>query len=97
MKQKNGDQVRFLQGEVRKLKKIVRHLEQENRALQKWDHLNLNEIGQDDKEIIEDTEDTYIKRGVPCDFCGKGFYKEFEIRGMVYGTCGVCEHRKKLK
>jgi hypothetical protein len=72
-------------------------LEKENRSLHKWEHMHDGAAGQDDSEVIQDSEDTFIKRGIPCLECGKGFYKEFEIRNMVYGTCSICEHRKKLK
>lgn len=96
VKNKEGSQTRFLEGEIRRLKKVVRSLESENRALKKHEHQY--EIIQDE-EYTNDSEDTHpqLKKGIPCEICGKGFYVEFEIRHMIYGTCNICESRKKLK
>lgn len=34
---------------------------------------------------------------VPCNDCGKGYYKPAnEILGRIYGTCDVCGHNKQL-
>ncbi len=93
-KNKNHDEVRFLQGEIKRLNKLVRSLESEIRSHKKHEHMY--ELSQDE-EVLTDSEDTYIKRGVSCGECGKGIYKEFEIRGMTYGTCNICGARKKLK
>lgn len=95
-KNKNHDEVRFLQGEVRRLKKVIRSLEAEVRSLKKHEHMY--EITQDE-EYISDSEDTHpvMTKAEPCERCGKGFYKEFELAGRVFGTCNICEARKRLK
>lgn len=98
VKQKNHDEVRFLQGEVRRLQKVIRSLEQEVRALKKYEHQY--EISQDE-EIEASEEDTHVvlKKLLPCtsDSCGKGFYKEMELAGKLFGTCNICGYSKRLK
>jgi hypothetical protein len=94
-KNKDHDQVRYLQGEIKRLEKKVRSLEKEVRSHRKMEHAY--EISQDE-EIMADSEDTHPKMR-PCDSdsCGKGFYKEMELMGKTYGTCGVCGFSKRLK
>lgn len=96
---KEGSEVRHLQGEVRRLKKVIRSLESEIRALKKWEHNYHTKIESQDEEITSDSEDTHVvlKPRKPCEHCGKGFYVEFEIMDKIFGTCNVCQHRKRLK
>lgn len=57
----------------------------------KRDHIN---------DVSEDTEEDEVPETdtrQSCDNCGKGKYNEFEIMDKVFGTCDVCEDRKKLK
>lgn len=103
-KNKNHDEVRYLQGEIKRLKKVIRSLESELRSHRKMEHAY--EIRQDtksqDEEVMTDSEDTYVelKRLIPCDGefgCGKGFFKEMELMGKIYGSCNVCGRNKRLK
>lgn len=97
VKNKDHNETRFLQGEIRRLKKIIKSKDMEIRALKKHEHLY--EISQDE-EIETDSEDTMsIKKLIPCesDSCGKGFYIEMELLGRCYGTCSLCGYHKRLK
>ncbi len=97
-KNKEGSEVSYLRGEVRRLKKLVKGLEQENRSLKKHEHMY--EISQDE-ELDGSEEDTFVdlKKLIPCssESCGKGFYKEMEIANKLYGTCNICGFSKRLK
>lgn len=96
VKNKEGSQTRFLEGEVRRLKKVIRGLESEIRSLKKYEHFW--DVTQDE-EYIADSEDTHpvVTKLEPCLECGKGFYQEFELVGRIFGTCNICEARKRLK
>lgn len=83
----------LLKKENKDLKAQVRTLEHHIRELEK--HHRIYESAQDE-EVINDTEDTYIKRQ-PCSSCGKGYYEEFEILDKVFATCNVCSDRKKIR
>lgn len=101
-KNKNHDEVRFLQGEIKRLNKKIRGLEADLRSHKKYEHAyEVHKESQDD-EIITDSEDTHVslKKLIPCDGeqgCGKGYYKELEIMNKIYGTCNVCGYSKRLK
>ena len=65
-------------------------------------HKNREHIREDlgqDEEVSGDSEDTIvnIEHKVRCEECGKGFYKEYEIMDKCFGTCNVCENRKRLR
>ncbi len=62
--------------------------------VQKYKHITEPDT---EEEIEERQETEVVHKGVPCENCGKGFYKEFEIMGKIFGTCNICEDRKKLK
>ncbi len=96
-KNKNRDEIEFYRGIIRDLEKQVRTLNKELQYYKKRNHIF--DSTKQDEEISRDSEDTIIKlqKKVPCDDCGKGHYEEFEILDKVYGTCNVCDHRKKLK
>lgn len=82
---------------IRDLEKQVRTLTKELQYYKKRSHIFENP--EKDEEIINDSEDTMIdlKRKIICEECGKGTYVEFEIMDKCYGTCNVCEHRKRIK
>lgn len=85
-----------MRGIIKELEKQVRSLQKENRELSKQKHIFIKD-SQDDDDIAQDSEDTYIKPKKRCKSCGKGFLEEFEIMGKIFGTCNICEHREKLK
>jgi len=85
---------------------LIRELQKENRALkkqlkqyEKYEHKDLIELGQDDKDVAKDSEDTFVdlKKKVSCGDCGKGYFEEYELMGKIYGTCNICGFRKRLK
>lgn len=93
--------MRFLEGEIRRLEKVIKSLRAENRSLKKHEHAyEIHKESQDD-EIMTDSEDTHavLKKLIPCDSdsCGKGYYRELDIIGRLYGTCTVCGYSKRLK
>lgn len=92
-KNKNHSELEGLRGYCRELEKENRSLRKELRRYEKYE-----QHGQD-TEVSGDSEDTMeIKpKLTKCEDCGKGYYKEFEIMNKVYGTCGTCEHRKRLR
>ncbi len=98
-KNKNHDEVRYLQGEIRRLKKVIRSLESQLKSSKKMEHAY--EISQDE-EIMGDSEDTFahLTPAIPCDGetgCGKGYFKEMELMGKTYGTCNTCGFSRRLK
>lgn len=97
-KEKSSDE--YFRGEIRRLKKVIKNLESELRSHKKWEHTY--EVTQDDNEVAGDSEDTMIdlKPRILCDGedgCFKGYFQEIEIMDRVYGSCPVCERRKRLK
>jgi hypothetical protein len=99
-KNREGSEIRYLQGEIRRLNKIIRHLESQVKSHER--HQHFYEVSQDDKEVAADTEDSTfeMKKLIRCEGdegCGKGFFQEIVILDKVYGSCNVCERRKRLK
>jgi hypothetical protein len=99
-KNKEGSELRYLQGEVRRLNKIIRHLESQIKSHRKYEHMY--EISQDDKDVAADTEETMVELSklIRCDGpegCGKGVFTEMHIMDKIYGCCTVCDRRKRLK
>lgn len=95
IKNKDHNEVRYLNGEIRKLEKKIRHLESENRLLKKW-----QQLPSQDEEIVDDTEETFVDLRIKCDGedgCGKGYFKEIHIMEKIYGQCEICDRRKRLK
>lgn len=94
VKQKDHNELRYLKGIIRDLQKENRSLRKELAYHKKHQHQYEESLEETEEEKLEiDT----IKNGVTCDNCGKGILKEFEIMGKIFGTCPVCDHRKKLK
>lgn len=93
-KQKNKSEVEFLRGENRKLTAENRALKKQNRQYEKFERSQ-------DEEQRYDSEDTYpnfeLKILKTCTECGKGKYEELELPQGTYGTCNICNDRKKLK
>ncbi len=100
-RQKSHNELEHLRGIIKELSKENRSLKKQLKQYEKYEHLNPNELGQDDKDVVRDSEDTFIdlKKLIRCqsDSCGKGVYKEYELLGKVYGTCNICGDRKRLK
>jgi hypothetical protein len=95
-KKREKSEGEFYRSEIRRLKKVIRSLEQEVRALKKYEHQY--EISQDEEvETSEEDTHTVLKKLQQCDNCGKGYYNEFEIIGRVIGTCNICGDRKRIK
>lgn len=95
-KNKDHNEVRYLQGKIRELNKKIRHLESEVKALKKYQY------PPQDEEVSDDTEETFseITSKIMCngeEGCGKGYFIEMHILDKVYGTCNVCQRRKRLK
>lgn len=91
-----------LLGELRALRKENKSLKQRLKRLEKREHLVEDALPPQDEEISRDTEDTMhysAPRRIKCQEsdCGKGIYQEFELMNKIYGTCTVCNHRKRLK
>lgn len=96
-KNKNRSSDEYQKGLIRELQKENRALKKQLKQYEKYEHKDL--IGQDDKDVPGDSEDTFVdlKKKIPCNSCGKGYYNEYELMGRVYGTCNICDDRKRLK
>lgn len=92
---KSGEE--WLRGRVRELEKENRALKRQLKFIEKKEHI-FDENDQDE-EVVTDSEDTYpeLKSKIPCNDCGKGFLIEYEIMGKIIGTCGICNHRERIK
>ena len=93
-KQKTGTEVEHLRGVVREYEKEIRSLRKQLRQLEKYE-----QNGQD-SDTATDTEDTYVEKkfSIPCESCGKGrMIETLEIRGKLYGSCGICEHKGRIR
>ena len=89
-REKNPDE--HFRGIIREQAKEIRQLLKRIKELEKFQFPQ-------DEEFISDNEDTHVDlpKTIVCEDCMKGHYQEFELMGKVYGTCTVCEHRKRLK
>ena len=47
---KDGSEIRYLQGEVRRLNKIIRHLESQVKSHKRYEHMY--EVSQDDSDVV---------------------------------------------
>lgn len=75
----------------------MRTLTKELQYYKKRNHLF--DATKQDEEISKDNEDTMVilETRIRCEECTRGFYEEFEIMDKCFGTCNICEHRKRLK
>jgi hypothetical protein len=87
-KNKNRSPEEYYKGEIRKLKKEVRQLRKQ---------LNQNTHEQSDEELASDSEDTMVTKLHTCMSCGKGKLIEFELMDKAWGTCNLCNERKRLR
>lgn len=81
---------------IRELEKEVRTLRKELQYFKKRDHLSDRS---QDEDVAKDSEDTQVvlDTRIRCEECARGYYKEIELLDKVFGTCNVCENRKRLK
>ncbi len=92
---KTHSEVEAMRGYIRELEKEIRSLRQLVRQHEKYEQRS-----QDD-EIKSDSEDTHveIKLSKPCVECGKGKMIETLNLGHrgVYGECGICAFKGRMK
>jgi|SRR6478609_9719592 len=91
---KNHSELKFLKQKIRDLEQENKRLKRQMAQVEKYKHISEPESKE---EVEEYHESAVVKKGIPCDACGKGFYKEFEIMDKCFGTCNICEDRKRLK
>lgn len=74
----------------------MRTLRKELQYFKKRDHISDRS---QDVEVAGDSEDTQVtlETRTRCEECARGYYEEIELLGRVYGTCTICENRKRLK
>lgn len=89
-RKKDKNETDHLRGLIREKDKQIAALTRQIKYLEKREHLA--EVLADEPEYEEPPKPQ--KR---CDACGKGHYVEFEIANKCYGTCNICEDRKRLK
>ena len=93
-KNKDKDVLEFHRGKIRELQKEVRHLQKRVKELEKYERAQ-------DEEITKDQGDTYadLPKLTRCqsDSCSKGYYVEIELAGKTYGTCTICNDRRRIK
>ena len=89
-KNKSHSEVEHLRGENKKLRSEVRQLQKLVKSLQKMEHMY-----EDNKDVPD--EPVLLATKIMCDSCGKGHMEEMYLLDRLYGTCNVCDHRKRLK
>ena len=98
-KRKSRSSEEHQRGQIRELQKLVKSLQKQLKQYEKYEHKEV--IGQDDKEVSGDSEDTFIdlKKRITCksDSCSKGYYEEIELMGKLYGRCITCGDQRRLK
>lgn len=91
---KTHSEVESMRGYVRELEKEIRSLRQQLRQYEKYERSQ-------DTEYQSDSEDTHIeiKFSKPCVECGKGKVVETLNLGHrgIYGECGVCGFKGRMK
>lgn len=94
-KQKNRSELEAMRGYVRELEKQVRSMQKQLRQYEKYEQTSQDEV------IQTDSEDTYVelKFSKHCDECGKGKIVETLNLGPrgIYGECGVCGFKGRMK
>lgn len=88
VKNKNSNEIEYLRGINKELRKENKALKRQVRDLQKHEHMY---------EELPEVEEEIVSRRAKCDECFKGYMDEIEFLGRVYATCETCGHRKKLK
>lgn len=89
---KERGEVEHLKGIIRDLEKQVKSLTRQLKYFEKRSHLSELKL-----EEEEPTPPPPPKKMRDCDSCGKGKYEEFELLNKVYGTCNICNDRRRLK
>lgn len=74
----------------------MRTLRKELQYYKKRDHIVVHSQEEEISNHSEDTQVTLETRK-RCEECARGHYEEIELMGRTYGTCTVCENRKRLK
>lgn len=87
-KNKNGSELEYLRGEVRRYKCLCRSLQREIQSLKKKEHFY------EDLSDIEDeeAEESRITK-LPCSDCGKGMMDQVVILNRVFHACPICGSR----
>lgn len=102
---KEQDYVEQLEKEVRELKAINRSLLKQIKKLSKGinrqeyeEALETVENGEKEEKINRrrtSRGDGRSSRDGDCPHCGKGWIREVDINGRIFGRCDRCEHRTK--
>ena len=90
---KSHNELKFLKEQIRDLQKENRRLKRQVKQTEKYAHIPEETTSQE----VEEVEIEVIKNKLECLECGKGHYEEFEIMDRIYGTCNICEDRKRIK
>ena len=88
-KNKNSSEIRYLQGENKRLMKQVKRLE---RMIEKYNWLELPPEEELDAVAVPIT----IKKH-SCPDCIDGKLKEMEVVGRKFMICDSCDYRKKVE
>jgi chromosome segregation ATPase len=103
---KEQDYVEQLEKEIRELKSINRSLLKQIKKLSKGinrqeyeEALEVVENGKEKEQQVRRKNNRSSDRnsgsGGDCPACGKGWIREIDINGRVFGRCDTCEHRTK--
>jgi len=89
-KQRSHSETEHLRGEIRELKKTNRSLLKQLRQFEKYEQQSFD-------NYVHDNEDTLPTKKIVCENCGKGTYNEIIVSNMIYGSCSLCNFKKRLK
>lgn len=97
---KEQEYVEQLEKEVRELKSINRSLLKQIKKLSKGINRQeyeeaLETVENGEKEEINRPRSTRRDGSERCPHCGKGWIREIDINGRIFGRCDRCEHRTK--
>lgn len=83
-----------VQGEIRKLKAVIRSLQKRLRAYERFDS-----YFEDALETIQEakTETKYVEetKATKCPQCAKGELRTVDLGRVMYVACDTCKYRKK--
>lgn len=95
----HNSELQRLRREIRELTKRCRQQERLLTKYQKRDHF-YEDKADELEEFVAAKEEAEAKKEVQihCDNCHEGYYENLlDILDKLYGTCGSCGHRKRIK
>lgn len=86
---KEGSEVEYWRGRVRKLEATNRRLRKRNKQLERKAHFH--------EDVIDDIAGDIAPTGEICQECGKGQLTTIDLKFLLIESCDVCEYKRKIK